>query len=323
MKITNENNIIIFIGIDPSINSTGLVLDCYQKEDDVLIPIKRSFYNIKGESTKKEQVAIDKYMNETKSIDRILHIIKYDKLDANFYNRKNEHKDSIKFELYKTINIQKIAKEIKNCIIRFCNIVSQQENKNPAFFELNVCIEANSFNSRGTSVSLIDLAGLNYTIRNTILQLHGSQFAAQPNLMVTPPTEIKKFATGRGDADKDLIEYVFKLHTDSLLYNILKENNLDSFRGIKLDDVADAYFMCNYARKLWSDVSSKQTSIELSEQDQSLVQSYIKTKAEAKHKEQQEKLAKQNHELMWDVEMESFANELDLSSCVKKSESNV
>ena len=56
-------------------------------------------------------------------------------------------------------------------------------------------------------------------------------------LIVGTPGEIKKFATGNGNANKDLILSCFKL--------IYPELDLP-----KLDDIADAYFMGMFAKKV-------------------------------------------------------------------------
>ena len=56
-------------------------------------------------------------------------------------------------------------------------------------------------------------------------------------LIVGTPGEIKKFATGNGNANKDLILSCFKM--------IYPELDLP-----KLDDIADAYFMGMFAKKV-------------------------------------------------------------------------
>ena len=56
-------------------------------------------------------------------------------------------------------------------------------------------------------------------------------------LIVGTPGEIKKFATGNGNANKELISSCFKM--------IYPELDLP-----KLDDIADAYFMSMFAKKV-------------------------------------------------------------------------
>ena len=57
---------------------------------------------------------------------------------------------------------------------------------------------------------------------------------------ITPPTHIKKFATGIGNCKKEMIIELFKA-THKELAEILP----------KVDDIADAYYMSQYARHLY------------------------------------------------------------------------
>jgi Holliday junction resolvasome RuvABC endonuclease subunit len=102
---------------------------------------------------------------------------------------------------------------------RFCNIY--------------VCIEGISYGSSQTR-SVFDLAGLNYMIRSGLIKnCKGLTF----NLTVGTPQEIKKFSTGKGNSAKDIIVQAFKaIYPDLVLP--------------KIDDIADAYFMANYAKKI-------------------------------------------------------------------------
>jgi Holliday junction resolvasome RuvABC endonuclease subunit len=56
-------------------------------------------------------------------------------------------------------------------------------------------------------------------------------------LIVGTPGELKKFSTGKGNSSKDIIVSAFK--------TIYPDLNLP-----KVDDIADAYFMANYIKKL-------------------------------------------------------------------------
>lgn len=77
------------------------------------------------------------------------------------------------------------------------------------------------------SRSLIDLTGLNYWIR-ALLTIN------KINFITVPPTKWKKEMLGNGQATKDLIIDAWKR---------LTKNNI---KLKKIDDIADAYFLCQY-----------------------------------------------------------------------------
>ena len=77
------------------------------------------------------------------------------------------------------------------------------------------------------SRSLIDLTGLNYWVR-ALLTKNNIKF------ITVPPTKWKKEMIGNGQATKDLIIDAWKRIT---------KNNINIK---KVDDIADAYFLCNY-----------------------------------------------------------------------------
>lgn len=77
------------------------------------------------------------------------------------------------------------------------------------------------------SRSLIDLTGLNYWIR-ALLTKNNIKF------ITVPPTKWKKELIGNGQATKDLIIDAWKRIT---------KNNITLK---KTDDIADAYFLCQY-----------------------------------------------------------------------------
>lgn len=77
------------------------------------------------------------------------------------------------------------------------------------------------------SRSLIDLTGLNYWIRS-LLTINNIKY------ITVPPTKWKKDMLGNGQATKDLIIDAWKRVT---------KNNI---KLKKIDDIADAYFLCQY-----------------------------------------------------------------------------
>lgn len=170
----------IFVGIDPSLNSTGLCLQFY--EDNKMV--KDIFYIIKpNKLTKREQVAQDTLIN----FDYVL----YNKIDLNMYKDNN-----LFYEYWKTVNMISIVKKIKECI--YDNIQGIKQ------YKLYIVQEGISYGSSARTKSVFDLAGLNYMIRNEFIEKENIAF------FIAPPTHIKKFATGIGNCKKELIIELFK-----------------------------------------------------------------------------------------------------------------
>ena len=170
----------IFVGIDPSLNSTGLCLQFY--EDNKMV--KDIFYIIKpNKLTKREQTAQDTLIN----FDYVL----YNKIDLNIYKDNN-----LFYEYWKTVNMISIVKKIKECI--YDNIQGRKQ------YKLYIVQEGISYGSSARTKSVFDLAGLNYMIRNEFIEKENISF------FIAPPTHIKKFATGIGNCKKELIIELFK-----------------------------------------------------------------------------------------------------------------
>ena len=136
----------IFVGIDPSLNSTGLCLQFY--EDNKMV--KDIFYIIKpNKLTKREQTAQDTLIN----FDYVL----YNKIDLNMYKDNN-----LFYEYWKTVNMISIVKKIKECI--YDNIQGRKQ------YKLYIVQEGISYGSSARTKSVFDLAGLNYMIRNEFIE---------------------------------------------------------------------------------------------------------------------------------------------------------
>lgn len=202
----------IFVGIDPSLNSTGICILFY--EDNVFV--KDMYYIVKpNKLTKKEQKVQDTLINFDYAL--------YDKIDLDIYKDNN-----LFSEYWKTINMISIVKKIKECI--YDNIQGRQN------YVLYIVQEGISYGSSIRTKSVFDLAGLNYMIRNEFINKEEIRF------FISPPTHIKKFATGIGNCKKELIIELFKGINPEL-----------SNRLPKVDDIADAYFMAKYARQIYLD----------------------------------------------------------------------
>lgn len=200
---------ILYVGIDPSINSTGITIARY--ENDVEVEIK--FYIIKnGKLTKRESVAND-------SIDNFEYII-YNKIDLTQFKDDNHV-----FEYYKTKNMVEVVNTIYDLILN-------EVKKYSAI--VNVVIEGISYGSSIRTKSIFDLAGLNYMIRYKLI----TGDIQHLNLSIATPSNIKKYATGKGNANKESIMTIFK-------YIFPEMQNIP-----KLDDIADSYFMAMFSRDI-------------------------------------------------------------------------
>lgn len=202
-------NTILYVGIDPSINSTGITIARY--ENNVEVEIK--FYIIKnGKLTKRESAAND-------SIDNFEYII-YNKIDLTQFKDDNHV-----FEYYKTKNMVEVVNTIYDLILnevkKYTSIV-------------NVVIEGISYGSSIRTKSVFDLAGLNYMIRYKLI----TSDIQHLNLSIATPSNIKKYATGKGNANKESIMTIFK-------YIFPEMQNIP-----KLDDIADSYFMAMFSRDI-------------------------------------------------------------------------
>ena len=202
-------NTILYVGIDPSINSTGITIARY--ENNVEVEIK--FYIIKnGKLTKRESAAND-------SIDNFEYII-YNKIDLTQFKDDNHV-----FEYYKTKNMVEVANTIYDLIL---NEVKKYASA------VNVVIEGISYGSSIRTKSVFDLAGLNYMIRYKLI----TGDIQHLNLSIATPSNIKKYATGKGNANKESIMTIFK-------YIFPEMQNIP-----KLDDIADSYFMAMFSRDI-------------------------------------------------------------------------
>ena len=202
-------NTILYVGIDPSINSTGITIARY--ENNVEAEIK--FYIIKnGKLTKRESAAND-------SIDNFEYII-YNKIDLTQFKDDNHV-----FEYYKTKNMVEVVNTIYDLIL---NEVKKYTSA------VNVVIEGISYGSSIRTKSIFDLAGLNYMIRYKLI----TSDIQHLNLSIATPSNIKKYATGKGNANKESIMTIFK-------YIFPEMQNIP-----KLDDIADSYFMAMFSRDI-------------------------------------------------------------------------
>ena len=195
----------VFIGIDPSINSTGMAI----RTDTGFC----RFFIIKGDKlTKKEK-------NAQSNNSEIFEYCLYQKENVKDTNNAHER------ELAKAHNLSTIADTIYNIIEELL----QQFRKTSTIDSVTICMEGISYGSIH-SAAVMDLAGLNYLIRD---RLHHHTIVG--TLLVTPPAEVKRFYTGSGNANKQLMISTFK-------------GSFPDFDLPKIDDVCDSEGMAKYAR---------------------------------------------------------------------------
>lgn len=202
----------IYVGIDPSINSSGVYV---RVESSIGELLEEKFYIIKGDKLSKKEDAA-----ELKNLAVFSYVI-YDKQNTtNGTNIENERN--------KAINFISIVENIKK-------IIATTDFRYGKMNKIYICQEGISYGSRIRTKSIFDLAGLNFMIRSMVIEM--SKGFKPVELIVGTPGEIKKFATGNGNANKDLILSCFKM--------IYPDLDLP-----KLDDIADAYFMGMFAKKV-------------------------------------------------------------------------
>ena len=194
----------VFIGIDPSINSTGMTI----RTDTGFC----RFFIIKGDKlTKKEK-------NAQSDNSEIFEYCLYQKENVKDTNNAHER------ELAKAHNLSTIADTIYNIIEELL----QKFRKTSSIDSVTICMEGISYGSIH-SAAVMDLAGLNYLIRD---RLHHHTVVG--TLLVTPPAEVKRFYTGSGNANKQLMISTFK-------------GSFPDFDLPKIDDVCDSEGMAKYA----------------------------------------------------------------------------
>lgn len=204
------DNFDIYVGIDPSINSTGICILTYKNNE----LYKENFYIVKpNKLTKKEQqISIKNFEYKL-----------YEKYDLSEFKSENRIE-----EYYKTLNFIAIVDNIFYCVKTFT-----KKHKDATIY---ICQEGISYGSTIRTKSVFDLAGLNFMIRQKFCTYDKKELKNKLLFFIGTPGEIKKFATGKGNANKELMKLCFSsIHKDLTIIP-------------KYDDLADAYFMANYAK---------------------------------------------------------------------------
>lgn len=87
--------------------------------------------------------------------------------------------------------------------------------------------------------------GKTFNIAENTAVLKYMFFKKHINIVPIPPSRIKKFATGKGNATKDMMYEQFRLEGNPDLYSLL---SCDSVRS-PLSDVVDSYWIAKYAKE--------------------------------------------------------------------------
>lgn len=186
----------VTIGIDPSVNSTGI---CVSGDD------WNKYYLIPSKITKKS-------MDWSRGVDW-LKVYEYEKSSVTNIEKYHE-KEFIKFNNLATL---------VDTISQVLDIISNK------YIIDRVTMEGVSYGSV-SGAALVDLAFLNAMIR---MKLHEKKI----KFYIVAPTEVKKYAIGNGNAEKDLMIMSWKR---------LDKNAQTIPDFFKCDDLADAFFMSHY-----------------------------------------------------------------------------
>lgn len=124
-----------------------------------------------------------------------------------------------------------LHKDYKNPEQRYNNITNWTLNLIPE--GAKVYMEGYSMGSTGMVFSIAENLGL----------LKHYLYKRNYEYTIIPPTVIKKFATGKGNANKQLLQDVFEENTG---YYIKKKLSLTDKQWNPSSDIIDSYFICKY-----------------------------------------------------------------------------
>lgn len=188
----------IRIGIDQSLSFTGVTV-----LDDNKNLIKQ--YGI----THKKHTKWDKELDKNPRLGDNIEIWDYQ------YKEKPKNASTFEIERIKFYNIRELS-----------NVIWGLVHKYTKGNDVTVYMEGISFGSRQTT-AIAELSALNYFIRERCYEL-GCE------IVIIPPSKIKKYFTGNGVADKELMmETYFRLEPWAR----------EISQYLKMDDIADSYAM--------------------------------------------------------------------------------
>ena len=179
------------IGLDISMNSTGMVINHQLPHPTI------TYHKIIPKKGGKH------------STDTQVHI----------YHRKYNKETYSEENISKIISAEKLAIKIKE-------IINNHFDKHPDYSETQVIIEGGAFGSFGGKSRLADMTIFSALVKRKLLTI-----PQITEILIIPPTTLKKHATGKGNAKKQAMEDAFiKLNPD---FDLTGKN----------DDLIDAYFL--------------------------------------------------------------------------------
>lgn len=152
---------------------------------------------------------------------------------------------------------------IQNCLFFFRTSVKKMELKIPMFegtlAQPYICEEERFYNNalwaegilKEFEPTFVALEGYAMGAKGKVFHI-GENTALLKHIMwrnkmpfvVPPPTVIKKFATGKGNANKEAMEAAFMLETLCDVRKLVGQSELSNNPS---SDLIDAYYMCKYA----------------------------------------------------------------------------
>ena len=158
-----------------------------------------------------------------------------------YITKTNDYSENEILKLYDSILLTNtITNHIKNEL--------NNESKNIEFNknELKIAIEGFSYNSKGKHI--FDLPAAQYLLRERLINI-------TENILIFPPSNVKKFATNKGNATKNLMCDTF-LNYEHLPPKIKKyfNNNIhliktDKYFKKPFEDMVDSYFIMEMLKK--------------------------------------------------------------------------
>lgn len=191
------------VGIDVSINSTGVAIVIYSEEEKVE---KTIFFQICPWKT---------------TVSGSVRLLTYKKTYADY----SEYSD---VDLHKIISADNLAK----VVYRLINDVSRQYNIDYIDARQEGSVLATAFKKKQSRLN--DLTIFNAAMKRMML--------AHPlikKISIIPPNSLKKYATGKGNCSKDLMETIFYEKNPDFHVPLKKTGKQAS----KNDDVADAWHL--------------------------------------------------------------------------------
>lgn len=213
---------ILKVGIDASINSTGVVIALVNTVASNVWKYACPNKTTKQHTFEFNELAAIKFYRIVSSEPKSSKSLSKNVRHISYYRDKDKFASYAEEDIYKIQSADKLAKVILKLVIDFCN----EHNCNDVIVDARIegSVMATSFRNKQSRLN--DLTAFNTIIK--LMLLKSDKFDI---IHIVPPTTLKKIATGSGRAKKEDMEYSFKIMNDDFDYT-----------G-KVDDVIDAWFL--------------------------------------------------------------------------------